>query len=370
MTIVLIVIVAVVLAFANGANDNFKGVATLLGSGTSSYRVALFWATGTTLLGSLTAVVLAEQLLHTFSGRGLVSSELVTDASFVTSVALGAALTILLATWIGMPVSTTHSLVGGLLGAAWAAGSPICGGRLTGDFFLPLLLSPVLAVAVTMLCYPLLRHVREVAGISRQTCFCVGTRTLVTVPIMDSVAALRHAASLTATVGDTVECREQYAGRLLGIEVATALDRMHFLSAGTVSFARGLNDTPKIAALLLFDPHVSPLVAMALIATTIAIGGLISARRVAEVMSGRITPMNHGQGLTANLVTAAVVIGASRFGMPVSTTHVSCGSLFGIGTVSGSARWHTIATIVLAWVVTLPVSATLAAIAFTLPQVF
>jgi PiT family inorganic phosphate transporter len=79
-------------------------------------------------------------------------------------------------------------------------------------------------------------------------------------------------------------------------------------------------------------------------------------------MSDRIVKMNHGQGFTANLVTAFLVIVASRFGVPVSTTHVSCGSLFGLGAVTGTARWRMILGITLAWVVTLPVAASLAAL--------
>jgi PiT family inorganic phosphate transporter len=93
-----------------------------------------------------------------------------------------------------------------------------------------------------------------------------------------------------------------------------------------------LNDTPKIAALLLVAPLFGSVGNTLTIALPMAFGGLLSARRVADVVSRRITPMNHGQGLVANLVTSLIVIGASRFGMPVSTTHVSCGAC------SGSAR--------------------------------
>ncbi len=67
--------------------------------------------------------------------------------------------------------------------------------------------------------------------------------------------------------------------------------------------------------------------------------------------------MNAGQGFTANLVTSAVVIGASRFGLPVSTTHVSCGSLFGLGTVTRQAHGKMIGKIVGAWLITLPTAA-------------
>ncbi len=74
--------------------------------------------------------------------------------------------------------------------------------------------------------------------------------------------------------------------------------------------------------------------------------------------------MNVGQGLTANLVTAFLVLVASRFGLPVSTTHVSCGALFGIGTVTRQARWKTIRTIIAAWVTTLPIAALLSGLSY------
>ena len=90
MTIAIILLAVLCLAYANGSNDNFKGVATLFGSGTTNYRWALVWATITTLLGSLAAVFLAEQLLKSFSGKGLVSSSLVAEPNYAAAVALGA----------------------------------------------------------------------------------------------------------------------------------------------------------------------------------------------------------------------------------------------------------------------------------------
>ena len=81
-------------------------------------------------------------------------------------------------------------------------------------------------------------------------------------------------------------------------------------------------------------------------------------------MSQRITPMNHGQGFLANLITGAVVIGASRFGMPVSTTHVSCGALFGIGTVTRQGDKALIGKILGAWIMTLPLGALLGAASY------
>lgn len=359
MTILVILLMVAALAFANGANDNFKGVATLLGSGTTSYRGALAWATVTTLAGSLTAVFLAGVLLKTFSGRGLVDAALVVDPAFVAAVASGSALTILLATWIGMPVSTTHSLVGALVGVGWAAGSAINLAKLAADFFGPLLLSPVVAILATGLLYVAFQAIRRVSGVRAQSCFCIGSEVVETVPALGHALMLERAEQLTIRHGDTVTCQRHYEGRLLGIDAGRVVDWLHFLSAGIVSFARGLNDTPKIAALLLLVPLIGRFGSTALVGGLIAIGGLLGARKVAVVMSQRITAMNHGQGFTANLVTGLVVIGASRFGMPVSTTHVSCGALFGIGVVNGRAEWGTIGKILLAWITTLPAGAAL-----------
>ena len=103
-------------------------------------------------------------------------------------------------------------------------------------------------------------------------------------------------------------------------------------------------------------------VALIAVGAMIATGGLVSARRVARTMSHEVTEMNPGQGFTANAITSLLVIGASALGLPVSTTHVSCGALFGIGTVTRQAHWATIRHILLAWVVTLPIAATLGAL--------
>lgn len=370
MTFVVILIAVVCLAYANGANDNFKGVATLFGSGTTNYRSALHWATITTLLGSFTAILLAQQLLKNFSGRGLVGEDLAVQPDFVAAVALAAGLSVLLATRIGMPISTTHSLIGALVGAGLSAGSPVHVGRLAGDFFLPLLLSPVIAIAATTLCYLALHGARQALGITAHSCFCVGKEVIEVVPVMHGSSVGQRIEQLTAKLGNTVTCHSRYQGQFLGVEVGPVFDQLHFLSAGVVSFARGLNDTPKIAALLLVVPAAGQLGSIALTGVAIALGGLLSARRVAEMMSQKITPMNHGQGFTANLVTSLIVIGASTLAMPVSTTHVSCGALFGIGTITRRARWSTIAMILVAWLTTLPLGVLLGAACYRVLAAF
>src|SRR3990167_4344136 len=114
MVIIFILLSTIFLSYVNGANDNFKGVATLFGSGTSDYKKALLWATITTFLGSLTAIFISAKLIISFSGKGLVPDIFIKDPHFLISVGVGAALTVLIATIAGMPVSTTHSLLGAL----------------------------------------------------------------------------------------------------------------------------------------------------------------------------------------------------------------------------------------------------------------
>ncbi|MAD80447.1 MAG: anion permease [Pirellulaceae bacterium] len=366
MLIAIIVVAVLCLAFANGANDNFKGVATLFGSGTTDFRRALTWATITTLLGSLTAVFLARTLLKSFTGKGLVDTELAATIDYGAAVALGAGLTVLLATRLGMPISTTHSLVGTLIGAGWAAGSAINITKLGSGFLAPLLFSPFLALGVTVLLYPLLTHARRRFGVIAETCLCVGGATVEVVPEACSAVTLRRVEQLSIQVGDVVTCRNRYQGKMFGIDAGPTLDRLHYVSAGMVSFARGLNDTPKIAALLVLAPAIGQFGSVALVGAAIAVGGIISSRRVAETMSQKITAMNHGQGFTANFITSLIVIGASRLGLPVSTTHVGCGSLFGIGSVTRQANWSMIGRILGAWLVTLPLGAALGALFYWL----
>src|SRR5579863_5535442 len=108
-------------AFANGANDNAKGVATLRGSGLSDYPGAIFWGTACTLIGALFSAKLSTRLMTLFSGEGLLPAGATGGHDFLLVVALATAATVLLASRIGAPISTTHALTGGLIGAGMAA---------------------------------------------------------------------------------------------------------------------------------------------------------------------------------------------------------------------------------------------------------
>ena len=368
MELLAAVFFGVSLAYANGANDNFKGVATLFGSGTTDYRVALCWATAMTFVGSLVALALASELLQTFSGRGLVPESVLLIKQFPMAVAGAAAFTVWLATRLGLPVSTTHAIMGALVGAGLAASpTQINFLGLGSNFFLPLLLSPLLALGGVMLLCPAFQWIRTRLGVQKEICVCVGTEVMARFPAGTATTRAIAAAALAVPavkIAEESRCREQYAGTFVGVNAKTVLDAAHFASAGAVCFARAVNDTPKIAAILLAGQALSLNFVIAAVALAMAFGGLVSSRRVADTMAHRVTAMNAGQGFTANLVTSALVLLASKFGLAVSTTHVSCGALFGTGVVNGQARWKTIAGIIAAWIVTLPVAAASAGLGF------
>jgi PiT family inorganic phosphate transporter len=363
MIFILLFLATCFLAYSNGANDNFKGVASLFGSRTCSYRTAISWATLATFSGSIMSIFLAQTLLKKFSGKGIVPDHFVGSEYFVLAVAIGAGLTVILATLTGFPISTTHALTGAIIGCGLVAVGPSINFSALGKgFVLPLLLSPVLAMAIAGLLYVFFHGARIALGLKKEWCVCIGEgERVIAMPQPNSLLALRTVSLPSHLTLDEVEnCRERYGGNFFGFTSQQVVDAGHFLSAGTVSFARGLNDTPKIVALLLLWKALDIRWGFAAIALTMAIGGLLNARKVAETMSKKITTINHGQGFTANLTTAILVVLASLFGLPVSTTHVSVGSLFGIGLTTGKANHRTINAIVLSWVVTLP-CATIAA---------
>ncbi|HTI71953.1 MAG TPA: inorganic phosphate transporter, partial [Candidatus Limnocylindria bacterium] len=266
------------------------------------------------------------------------------------------------------PISTTHGLTGALVGAGLVTGmDQVIFAALGKNFVMPLVLSPLLAVVAGGALYSVLHGLRLYRGIGKEMCVCIGTETeIVPVQRPSGVFAVEALPKITVTAGQTAVCRQRYAGRLVGLRADRIVDALHFLSAGAVSFARGLNDTPKIAALLLVATALDIRWGMAAVATAMAVGGLLNARKVADTMANKITEMNPGQGFTANLTTALLVNTASYHGLPVSTTHVSVGSLLGIGMATRQVKWKPVLGVLLSWVVTLPCAAILAAAAYFL----
>jgi inorganic phosphate transporter, PiT family len=354
------------LAYSNGANDNFKGVATLFGSQTTNYKIAIAWATLTTFLGSCCSIFLADKLLKNFSGKGLVPDAIANASDFHLAVAIAAGLTVMLATQTGFPISTTHGLTGALVGAGLVAvGTQVNFAALGNSFFLPLLLSPLIAILLGTAIYGIFHSLRVYLGIEKEWCVCVGNkRQLIPVAEIGSGNVSQCSTTPDLAIDTTENCIERYQGKFLGINSQQLVNFSHFLSAGIVSFARGLNDTPKIVSLILIVQTFSIPGEMLAIALGMACGGLINSRKVAETMSKKITTMNHGQGFSSNLVTGMLVIAASQYGLPVSTTHVSVGSIFGIGLVSRKANPNVFYQILLSWLLTLPIAALLSGLIY------
>ena len=204
---------------------------------------------------------------------------------------------------------------------------------------------------------------RGVAGDLRIGLFFSTRLPLAQAPPAEFVAALKQRGVGPISVGRVIVATWEPHGRVvqevireraLPLEVILNKRAVMVLPAGV---ALSLGQMAEQLAAEALDPDLG----LGLVAVVMAVGGVVSSRRVAETMSKKITRMSPGQGLTANLVTSLLVAGASRLGLPVSTTHVSVGSLFGIGVVNGTARARMVLTILVAWVTTLPLGAVLAA---------
>lgn len=335
------------LAAANAANDVSKGVATLVGSGLASVRRAIAWGIATTAAGGLLAAFLSQGLVKTFSGSGILAGK-PGGSAFFLAVAGGAVAWLAIATLAGLPVSTTHSLFGALIGVAIAerGAAAIAWQSAAAKIALPLLLSPMIGAVIVLAVLP---AVRRAFGTYGEACVCVEEAAIaggMTTPVV-----------VAAKSCDTAVARVK------------AVDTMHWLSSGATSFFRGMNDVPKIVAIgvaAAAAAGVASTAVYALVVVAMSVGALFG-QRVVRTLACKVTRIEPDSGLAANAVTSLLVGLASAFALPVSTTHVSSGAIFGIGASrDGSLDWGALRGIVTAWCVTLPLSGILAAAAFAL----
>ncbi|MEK6549222.1 MAG: inorganic phosphate transporter [Nitrospirota bacterium] len=359
------------MAYANGANDVSKAIATLVGSGVTDYRTAIIWGTAWTIAGACLSAFVASAMLKTFSA-GLIQPGIATPPALAPAILVGAMGWVLVASRTGLPVSTTHALTGALVGAGLVSiGSQgLTWPAIAGKIGLPLLLSPVLALAVSFLLHPV---IQRIAADWDGTCLCVmpASRALVTIDARGNTRTLIQASVLGQPVV-AVPAQCERAG-LKGM--AVGLDSVHWLSSGLASLARGANDAPKIMAMLLLGsasaswPSVTvQFTTLTAVALAMGLGSYIGGFRVTEVLAEKVTRMDHVEGLSANLTTSSLVLVSATMGLPVSTTHVSSSAIIGIGVRKGlgAVRWATVRDMVLAWIVTLPVAALLAALAYVI----
>lgn len=344
------------LAAVNGSNDVSKGVATLAGAGITRYRSAVNWGTVTTFAGAMLSFLFAARMTALFS-KGIVSTP--PTMAFAIAVLIGAIAWVGFATFTRLPVSTTHALVGALIGAGIQLGPhAVNWSVLLTNVAAPLLLSVAIAYALS-------------AALSRVTlpeprCICVGVTSATPVVLAKqpgNVAAFRMGSDLPVlqiTTGTVAECRVHGpAVRRLGLNLSTA----HWLTSGATGFSRGLNDTPKIVAIGAFALAPAGAPPLLLLATALAMAGgaLLAGQRVARVLGEQVVTLSHEEGFKANLTTAMLVGVGANLGLPMSTTHVSTGAIAGAAGLNRSRlNGRTLRDFAIAWTLT-PVTAGLIA---------
>lgn len=359
MVLTILAVVAVAgLAFANGANDISKGVATLAGSGRTSYRTALAWGALWTFLGAVASLVISRELARAFTSA-IVSSEVLVLPVFALAVASGAGVWVVVASHIGLPVSTTHALTGAIVGVALVAGGTAAmeWWVLVSTIAAPLALSPLVSAVMGYATQSAARHLSP-------ACICV--REYVTISSLepDGSAAGHVAPRIVACTGDGAFEPTEDSVRLRWMPA----DTLHWGAGAAVCFARGVNDNAKLAAIaMLAVPAVQPThwAAFAVTAAAMTIGGYAAGLRVTQTLGERVVDMEPETGLAASLVAASLVLAASFYTLPVSTTHVAAGAIVGAGARQGGGAvdWRCIRSFISAWIGTLPIAAALAAVA-------
>jgi inorganic phosphate transporter, PiT family len=322
-----LIIVALAFDFLNGLHDAANSIATVVGT----RLLRPVWAVGFAAFFNFAAYFLALRWpsLHNVAdtiGKGLIDKDLITPA--VIFGALVGAMFWNVVTWVkGLPSSSSHALVGGLVGAGVAhAGLPSIQWVGLNKTLIAIVLSPVLGLIVTM-------------------------------AIM----------LLTSWLGVRASAR--------GAE--RTFRGLHLFSAGAYSLGHGLNDAQKtmgIITVLLYSTGylhghfaVPNWVALSCY-VAMGIGTLTGGWRIIETMGTRITKLNQHQGFSASMGGSIMLFAASYLGIPVSTTHTIAGCVIGAGTArrASAVRWGLAGDVAIAWVITIPASATVAALFYWL----
>ncbi len=309
-----------VLAFVNGANDVGKSVVSLMIArgpiNKAGYR-PLVWGGIFSGLGSASAVAIAGRLFSVFSPHTLLTSE--PAFSFALAALIGTSVWLLLATVVRIPVSTTHAIVGAIVLQAifFYGSSSLAWGVLAERVVLPLLAGPFAALIAA---YLLDRFTR-----GRQS------------PDLQKPARFRLA---------------------------------HYCSAAATSFARGLNDAPKMVALAAFLLPAGEQVGIGslylIVVGAVVAGSLVWGDRVAITLAGRAAVLGQGPRARTGFATAAVVTAGAYFGEALSSTHVSQGANAGGRGGSGKYVRSVLKSMITAWLVTFPAAGFLAVFTFLL----
>jgi PiT family inorganic phosphate transporter len=329
--LIALIVLALLFDFLNGLHDATNSIATVVATRLlSPVTAVLFAATFNFAAYFLTIMFPSLHAVAETIGAGLIEKDLVTPA--VVFGALVGAMFWNVVTWLkGIPSSSSHALVGGIVGAgvAHAGFEGIQWGGLNKTL-IAIVLSPMIGMFLAMLVMLL------------------------------SSWALRRATAKRAEKG---------------------LRGLHLLSSAAYSLSHGLNDAQKtmgIITVLLFSTghltgefHVPHWVAIACY-IAIALGTLSGGWRIIETMGSRITKLSQHQGFAASTAGSIVIFGASILGIPVSTTHTITGAIIGAGTArrASAVRWGVAQNVIIAWFITIPASAAVGAIFYSLTRLF
>ena len=255
-----------------------------------------------------------------------------------------------IATATRLPVSTTHAVIGSLLGAAmFYTPTAVMWGNVAARLAVPLLLSIVLSYGISAS----LNRIFAQRNAESIDCVCVGAEKL--------DAGALQLTQINVITGTSDDCSSARGYLRLSTET------LHWLSSGAVGFARGLNDTPKLLAIgfVVLGAQISVSLLTLAVAGAMFAGSLYAGRRVARVLAEKFVRMDHREGLLANLATALLVGVGANFGLPMSTTHVSTGAVAGIaGRNTARINRRTVRDLALAWTVTPLVAALIAGITY------
>jgi inorganic phosphate transporter, PiT family len=321
--LLVVLALAVIFDYINGFHDTANAIATSVSTRALRPQVAIVMSAAANFLGAFTGQEVAKTI-----GAGLVNVE----GQTVVATALIGAIAWNLLTWrLGIPSSSSHALIGGLLGSAAAAagvGSWNLGG-IVGKVLVPLVISPVagfvLALTLMVIIFNVFRwaHPRVMNDVFR---------------------------------------------------------RLQVLSAAFMAFSHGSNDAQKTMGVMtaaLFAAGVIPefkvpLPVIVVAATAISLGTAAGGWRIIRTMGSRVVKLDPVHGFAAETTAASVIVTASHFGMPVSTTHVISGAIMGVGSSDrfNAVRWAVARNIGVAWVLTIPASASVAAIAYLVLRPF
>jgi len=327
LTAMLVVVIALALFFdyVNGFHDTANAIATSVATRALHPRVAIVMATAFNFIGAFAGTAVAKTI-----GSGLVDETTSTEAVIVAAL-VGAIFWDLLTWYYGLPSSSSHALIGGLFGATLiSAGS----GAFKVDGILTKVIFPMFA---------------------SPTVGFLGALVLVIILFRIFFRAPRR-------------------------PMTTVFRRLQVVSAGFMAFSHGSNDAQKtmgIITLALFSGGVIatndvPWWVIVLAASAISLGTAVGGWRIMHTMGHRVVKLEPVHGFAAETTAATVIITAAHFGMPVSTTHVISGAIMGVGASGGTrkVRWGVARSILAAWIITLPASGAVAALAWLVLHFF